>query len=395
MRHSIALITHKFPPGPGGMERWNYQMADSYAKAGARVTVIHFRSGHEPLENAIFRYIPVTVDPEDSPYNSSHFRYSFFCLLRIIGGFWRNLPVLKQHEFWQVTFGEPLLLKVFAYATAFLLRKPIIAVSGCVLFTHPYKTFWGAVSKKFLMRLMLRSSRLVLVDGTDLRSEFVQNGIRGKKIVVCHAGVDIEQFRKRESEADRDTLKRLGLDLDTGKKSVLYSCRLSHENSPLDYVHALRRVPSDKNLRGIVIGDGPMRDEMQQLAAESPHPISFHGSIEYEDLPAVLSNVDICLFPYSRYIGGISQMIPLAMACEAVVITTSIGDNAALVRHGENGFLVRPGDIGAMASLIEELLGASRHRIESIQKQARTTIERQWTIARREKEYGDLLSRFS
>jgi glycosyltransferase involved in cell wall biosynthesis len=50
------------------------------------------------------------------------------------------------------------------------------------------------------------------------------------------------------------------------------------------------------------------------------------------------------------------------MACGMTVIATSTGGVVDVIRHDENGYVVRPGDPGALATAIQELWMAPERR---------------------------------
>jgi glycosyltransferase involved in cell wall biosynthesis len=99
---------------------------------------------------------------------------------------------------------------------------------------------------------------------------------------------------------------------------------------------------------------------------------------------------DICFYPLSKYIGGISQVIPLSMSCGAVVVTRAIGDNTALIKNNYNGFMLDESDIDGIKKTIQSILNVEID-IKNIRKNARDTIVNQWSIERRNLEYAQFL----
>jgi glycosyltransferase involved in cell wall biosynthesis len=389
----VSFITHLFPPGPGGMQRWNLQMARSYVRAGYDVTVYHFRKGTIDPGPDSFRYVPLTVNASDDPRVSSHYRYHLRSVIVIMVHFIRLLPALaRRRGIWQITFGEPLLLKLLTIVAAVVLRIPVITAAGCVTFRHPYRGTLNRIIKQSITRCIYRRSSAILVDGSDLRQELIDHGISGDRIHVCYATVDTVTFApsgtrsmllERCAGADRS--------FDPARPLVLYCSRLSPENAPLDFISAVARL---ETVQAIVAGDGPLRSEITAAASHLKERVAFIGTVPYDELPLLFSRSDACLFTFSVHIGGISQVVPLAMACEGVVVTTRVGDKEALISHGINGFLAPPGDIESMAREVRGIL-ENPAKANLVRKQARATILRDWTELSRDKLYHDLLAGLS
>ncbi len=101
-----------------------------------------------------------------------------------------------------------------------------------------------------------------------------------------------------------------------------------------------------------ILGDGPLRVDLEALAAELGLNVAFRGAVA--DVRDRLSTFDIFVLP-SR-----GENLPIAileaMACALPIVATRVGGIPELVVHGENGFLVEPDDEVALARAISDLL---------------------------------------
>ena len=113
---------------------------------------------------------------------------------------------------------------------------------------------------------------------------------------------------------------------------------------------ASRQVPA---LRGIVVGDGPERKPMQQLARELglSSRVEFLG--ERDDVSALLRKARFLVLSSDRE--GTPNVILEAMATALPVITTPVGDAATIVLDGVTGYVVGYDDIQGMAARMVEL----------------------------------------
>jgi sugar transferase (PEP-CTERM/EpsH1 system associated) len=99
------------------------------------------------------------------------------------------------------------------------------------------------------------------------------------------------------------------------------------------------------NLRLLVVGDGPERNRLEEIAPEGVH---FFGN--RTDIPDVLRALD--LFVLTSLNEGISNTILEAMATGMPAIVTSVGGNPELVEDGITGTLVPARDHAALASAL-------------------------------------------
>jgi sugar transferase (PEP-CTERM/EpsH1 system associated) len=114
---------------------------------------------------------------------------------------------------------------------------------------------------------------------------------------------------------------------------------------------ALTRLPLGERLRLVIVGGGPLLGELQRLVAELgvagqtwlPGPLS--------DVPSVMRWCDV--FVLSSLSEGISNTILEAMACGLPIVATRVGGNVELVDEGRMGELFEPGDVAALAGLLE------------------------------------------
>ena len=120
------------------------------------------------------------------------------------------------------------------------------------------------------------------------------------------------------------------------------------------FIRALEIEPTLKQrLRLVLIGDGPLRADCQQLlnAAGVAELAWLPG--ERSDIPELMRSLDCFVLP--SLAEGISNTILEAMASGLPVIATRVGGNADLVTAGTTGTIVPSADPEAMAQEIVKL----------------------------------------
>jgi L-malate glycosyltransferase len=105
----------------------------------------------------------------------------------------------------------------------------------------------------------------------------------------------------------------------------------------------------------ILVGDGPLRPGLEQMAAELgiKDKVLFVG--EQHDIPAMLASIDVSVLVSSSE--SLSNVIIESMAAGVPVAATNVGGNPELVKHGENGLLVPPENEEKLVESLALLIG--------------------------------------
>jgi len=139
---------------------------------------------------------------------------------------------------------------------------------------------------------------------------------------------------------------------------LLYHGRVDRRKGVLDFLDALERVweaglPFEATISGI----GPDVDAARARADEigfTPAHVAFTGYADYDTVPDLYRRADVFVSP--TYAEGFSNTILEAMAAGlACVSTHSVGVSDCL-RDGENGLLVQPGDVRALAKALGRVI---------------------------------------
>lgn len=112
---------------------------------------------------------------------------------------------------------------------------------------------------------------------------------------------------------------------------------------------------------GKVMGLGNMEDQLRRLRAELglTQDVDMPGLISHNELPALLAGHDIFLAPCVVHASGRRDGIPNtvieALAYGLPVVGTTVNALPEVIRHGETGLAVAPGDAEALADAVMEL----------------------------------------
>lgn len=164
------------------------------------------------------------------------------------------------------------------------------------------------------------------------------------EIKVIYNGIDFSGYPAvPETEISSDGIFRIGnLGRMVPQKAQTLLVDLSAELEKRHFPHRI-----------IIGGDGPERVKVKNYAKEK----KTYGNIDFpgiiEDVTAFMRGIDVFVLT-SRW-EGFGYVLTEAMACGKPALAFNLSSNPEIISDGETGFLVRSGDISALADKIIEL----------------------------------------
>lgn len=136
-----------------------------------------------------------------------------------------------------------------------------------------------------------------------------------------------------------------------GSPIVLYVGRLQKRKRLDLLMQACASQPEALRPRLWIVGDGPIREELETAAKELYPQTEFFGALYGEELTARFDRADLFCLPGT---GGLALQQAMASALPLIAAEAD-GTQADLVRTG-NGITVRPGDLNELTGAITKLL---------------------------------------
>jgi glycosyltransferase involved in cell wall biosynthesis len=196
------------------------------------------------------------------------------------------------------------------------------------------------------------------------RDDLVGRGVARERIKVIYPGVDADRFTPAASPGARAELPTF---LYIGRlrryKGVEYAIRAVAE--------ARRTQPE---IRLEIAGSGVDRPRLERLASElgQGDAVRFLGFVPEDAKLGLLRRAWANIFPSPKEGWGITNVE--AAACGTPSLASDSPGLRDSVRHGETGYLVRHGDVAALAARMLEL-GAEVALVERLGRQARRFAE--------------------
>lgn len=234
------------------------------------------------------------------------------------------------------------------------------------------------------------TGRIIAVS-RDLGREMADLGrISPEKIITIYNGISPGQFHR---EPDREYLKR-ATGISARKMVVGTVARLAPQKGVENFIRAAALVAREFDSTAfLVIGDGPLRGELERKAAVLGLGGRLFFAGERPDVPIIMPCLDV--FVLASLTEGLPVTVLEALAARRPVVATRVGGVPEIITDGVDGRLVDPGDITGLAAAVMDLLG-DRDKSGRLGKEGGALVERRFTVeemaVRTERVYMELVS---
>ena len=202
------------------------------------------------------------------------------------------------------------------------------------------------------------------------RNRLLESGLPSETSVVIHSGIDTSRFLPQPP--NQALLDEYGLDK---SRHLIFGivARLSEEKGHKyllpAFADVLKQCPQ---ARLLVVGDGPLRDEIHQQHRDLGLGESVIFTGLKRNIPDFLSIFDVFVLSSTR------ESFPLAareaMAAGRAVVAPRIGGCPEVVDEGVTGLLFDAGDIGSLSAAMLEIARDGQFR--AMGEAARARVER-------------------
>lgn len=324
----VTVLDLRDSPWVDGPGRTILDCATSLRDIGYDLIVGTFSGGHQKTnayaEEATKRGLPVRTLQER--WSLDHRVVSqLVALIDEVGA-----DIIHAHDFRSNMFG---------LLAARIRRRPVVTtVHGWIANDQKGRIYVSA--DKAILRFF---DRIIAV--SDCTRGLVEKAwISGSKISVIPNALILDCYiPDRGADAFR---REIGAGPET--RLIANIGRLSPEKGQLEFLSAARTlVGQGVDAKFILIGIGPDQEKLEKFVAANQldaHVI-FVGF--RKDMTSIYNSLDLVV--QSSYTEGMPNVILEALLMEVPVIATDVGGTAEVLKHGETGLLVQPGDVNGMA----------------------------------------------
>lgn len=231
---------------------------------------------------------------------------------------------------------------------------------------------WGRHLDQFYNRLLIDA---MIVNSEAVKAAAIRDErLAPKRIMVIPNGLDLSLFSSRDRPFSTGQELRIGI-----------LAMLRPEKRVDLFIEAARQVANAApNARFLIGGDGPERAYLQDLVdgKQLRDRVDFLGSVD--DVPNLLKQLDIAVLCSDTE--GLSNAIIEYMAAGLPIVATAVGGNLELLHHGDTALLTPPGDSGALAKGILQLIERPLER-QRLSMSARRAVQNQFDLSIVTKQY--------
>jgi glycosyltransferase involved in cell wall biosynthesis len=205
------------------------------------------------------------------------------------------------------------------------------------------------------LRLWEHGVDVFVTPSSYLRDKLIAGGYPAERVVAVPNFVDPDRFRAHPEPGGY----------------FLYLGRLSHEKG----VETLIEAVAGTTLELRIAGEGPEREQLEAMAAQTGARVEFVGHRSGDDLERLVSGARAVVVP-SRWPENCPLVVLEAMAAAKPLIASMVGGIPELARDGEEALLVPHGEVEPLRQamlrlagsdeLAAALGGAGRGRVEAL-----------------------------
>ncbi|MEH6625327.1 MAG: glycosyltransferase [Motiliproteus sp.] len=250
-------------------------------------------------------------------------------------------------------------------------KKPIISTihSGTYKYGFVKRFRWDLLS--FL--LSIYTDKIITV-GMHLRQDLLRVGVRKKKVVSIHNGVNVEDF-SGEHTADVEN-------------SLIIVARLCFQKNHMllfEAINIVMRVIPDIKL--YVVGDGELRNILEEYIAENKLEDNIFMLGRRDDISNLLNKKSIFVLP--SIIEGLPVSLLEAMSSKKAIIASDIPANREVVSDNRSALFVDPKSSADIANKIIKLY-KDKDLQEKLSSQAFIDVKKNFSFDVMTERYIDL-----
>ena len=353
----IALFTETYLPHINGVVTHVKILRDGLVQLGHEVLVVTADAGarHHYVEDGILH----------CPAHTSRRFYNYSLSLPISNS---RLRLVREFAPDIIHIHNEFGIGMSGLLCAKILRVPLVYTLHTMYDDYIYyiapKPFVKAATdvSHHYFKFIAKHSNALTGPSQKCQEYFRLTGLK-KDVNVIPNAVEVDQFSPQEVPEEKKQELREKCGIREGSMVACFVGRLGREKSVdvlLEYWKAA--VAPEDNIHLVVIGDGPVRPELEQQAQELGigGMVTFTGKVEHEDLPPYYALCDVYVTASLSDTNSISMLEGMCSGLPVLQRTDPL--NADQVRDGKNGF-----NFNSPEEMIQKLRQIQTMDVEALQ----------------------------
>ena len=223
-----------------------------------------------------------------------------------------------------------------------------------------------------VVKFAIEKSDGVTAVSTYLKNKTIEEFDIRREIRVIHNFIDPARPDRNRGLCSREAFAP------NGEEILMHASNFRPVKRVADVIRIFAQVRERIPAKLLLVGEGPDRPFVQQLAAEMGLGSDVHFLGEQDQLEPLFFCADLFLLPSEQESFGLTALE--AMSCGVPVIASDVGGLPEVIVHGETGYLFPVGDIAAMAAKAVEMINDPAAH-ELFKTRARRRAERDFDAA--------------
>lgn len=240
----------------------------------------------------------------------------------------------------------------------------------------------GNIFKRFYNSSMTRGARVIAISNFIAGHIRQYYGVPSDKIRIIHRGVDLARFNASNVTAQRVIALANEWRITDGYPVIMLPGRLTRWKGQTVFIEAITQLKR-RDIRCLLVGGDQGRNEYR---AELEHMVEKHDLGEVvrivdscRDMPAAYMLTDVVVSA-STDPEAFGRIVIEAQALGRPVIASDHGGAKETVIENETGWLVPPGDPGALAVAIERAIGLDEKRRAVLAEKAIANVREHFSV---------------
>ena len=371
------IITNDFPPRPGGIQTFGYEIAKRFNPDSLTVLTSNWEGAAEfdaAQKFKVFRADTRTLLPSKNTLGLAR-------------------KIIESEDITRVLFGAAAPLGLLAAP----LRK--CGVTNIIGMTHGHETGWAMTpgTRQVLRKIGNDTDFLTYIsEYTHKKIARALSPEASKRMRRITPGVDISEFSPANAIAGEQLRESLGW---SQRPVIVCVSRIMARKGQDELIRALPKIhKSTPEASLIIVGDGPYRKQVERLVSRFglANYVHFTGKVSQSELSKWYAAGDIFAMPCRTRVGGwdVEGLGIVFLEGSATGLPVVVGDSGGAtdaVINGETGFLVNGRDTDEIAERISFLLNHPE-TAKFMGAAGRTWVTSEWTWDQNFKKLDGLLS---
>jgi glycosyltransferase involved in cell wall biosynthesis len=201
---------------------------------------------------------------------------------------------------------------------------------------------------------LFRLCDAVVCNSRAAATRLTKHGVLADKVAIIPNAVPDEIFEVADARTRGAPSEVVRIGMIAAMRTV--------KNHTLFLRAAARLRRSSEKIEFVLIGDGPLRPELEALT----HKLGLVDKVRFMgerfDMAQVLANLDVSVLTSSSE--SLPNAVTESMAAALPVVATRVGGIPEVIVHGKNGLLVSPDDEGELAEALKYIVSDCDARLD-------------------------------